>query len=151
MPLIGFGQAVSDSTAQSDTTFTLKDDTLFSSKGFNICVGQKFIIGKGSGEEGRYQSISFKSPLAFPLIFLRKTQIESNTDYQDNPSDFDQDQVKASLIPGQLLIVKKIKLIGHVRKWHIYRVYLYDDTPSWRYKYICDIETALKWNELLIK
>ncbi|HSZ85991.1 MAG TPA: hypothetical protein VK787_08160 [Puia sp.] len=127
IPLIAFGQSATDSVIQGDTTFTLKNDTLFTNSGFNIFTGQKLLIGKASDQKGHYQSISFKSSLAFPLLFLRDTEIKNNVDYQLDPTERDKDKVKETLIPGQFLIVKKIKSIAKKKKWHYYLVYLYDE------------------------
>jgi len=148
---IATAQSVDDSITVGDTTFLFRDDTLFSNKGFNIFVGQRLIAGKGSDENGRYRSISFKSAFAFPLLFMRETEIKNNEEYRNNPSLRDQDKVSQSVDSGQSLIVKKIQSKGRKKKWHYYLVFLSDGRSSFSLKLRCDIIEALKRKELLIE
>lgn len=125
--------------------FTFKNDTLFAPNGGSIYVGKRLTVGKGSGEYGRYQAISFKSPAAFPLLFLRKSEIENDPEYKVNPSARDDDKVKAYLAPGQSLTVAKINSKGNNTVWHYYEVLLVDGSNKFR----CDIGSALALKELV--
>ena len=137
-------------TAKEAETFTYADDTIYSSKGYKIFVGQHVIAGKGSGEEGRYKYISFKSPFAFPLIFLRNTEIRQDIDYRNDPNLRDQDKVKEALVPGSTLTIRKIKVMAKHKKWQYYRVHLWDGSSSLSNKYQCDIISALNAHEVSI-
>jgi len=148
---IAVAQSGDDSITVGDTTFLYRDDTLFSNKGFNIFVGQRLIAGKGSDEAGHYRSIGFKSSFAFPLLFLRGTEIKNNTDYQNDESLRDRDKVREYLDSGRTLIVKKIKSEGRKKKWHYYLVFFSDGTSSFSLKYRCNIIEALKRKEVLIE
>lgn len=133
----------------TDTTFVFKNDTLISNIGFKIFVGQKLTIGKGS-VDGRYQTISFKSPFALPILLNRNLDIKNNIEYQNDPSLRDQDKVKEYLNIGQFLIVTKIKSAGNAKRGYHYVLYLIAGENSLSYKYICDdIDYALKLKELL--
>src|SRR4051812_22317576 len=145
------GQHAPDSIKVGDTTYIYKDDTLFSDKGFSICVGQTLFAGKGGGEDARYMSISFKSAFAFPLMFLRGTELKNNSDYESNPSLRDADKVKEYLSPGRQLIVKRIRDRGRKKKWHFFEVYCWDGKSSLALKYRCDIARALHLHEILLE
>jgi len=146
-----FGKPVINLKKIADTTFIFKDDTLFSNIGFKIFVGQNLIIGKGSEGNGCYQAISFKSPIALPILLFRKTETANNLEYQVDPSQRDKDKVKEYLNIGQSLTVTKIKSQGNGKKWHYYLVYLADGTSSLSTKFKVDIAYALKLKELLIQ
>ena len=146
-----FGQSPIDSVKEGDTTFIFRDDTLFSNKGFYIFVGQHLIAGKGSDEDGHYQTIGFKSAAAVPLLFLRNAEIKNNVDYQSDPSERDRDKVREYLDSGRSLIVTKIKSMGRKKNWHYYLVFLSDGTSSLSLNYRCDIAMALRRKELLIE
>jgi hypothetical protein len=145
------GQSPVDPVKEGDTTFILRDDTLFSNKGFYIFVGQHLIAGKGSDEDGHYRAIGFKSAAAFPLLFLRDAEMKNNVDYQNDPSIRDRDKVREYLDSGRSLIVRKIKSMGGKKKWHYYLVFLSDGTSSLSLNYRCDIATALRRKEILIE
>ncbi len=134
-----------------DTILTFKNDTLYSNVGFKIFIGQKLTIGKGS-DDGRYQTISFKSPFALPTLLNRNLDIKNNVEYQNDPSLRDQDKVKESLDVGQSFLVIKIKSSGNVRHGFHYLLYLATGTSSFSNKFVCgDIYYALKLKELLIE
>lgn len=151
IPGIGFGQSITDPLKRDTTHLVLRNDTLFSDKGYKIFVGKQLVIGKGSGENGRYLSINFKSAAAFPLIFLRNAEIKNNIEYQADPSARDADKVKEYLTEGKSLIVKKIKLKGNTRNWHYYLVYLSDGPSSSAQKFKCSIAYALDLKELVVQ
>lgn len=142
-----FGQITSDTLVKA-VEFFRKDDTLVMMNDTGrVYAGQRLLIGKGSGEGGRYKAITFKSATALPLLLFRQSEINSNTEYQVDPSLRDADKVKDALVPGMSLEVKKIKSKGDNRNWHYFEVYLSDG--SFRFK--CDIGYALALKELLIK
>lgn len=148
---ISSGKHITNSKRVVDTIFTFKNDTLISNIGFKIFVGQKLTIGKGSAD-GRYQTISFKSPFALPTLLNRNLDIKNNIEYQNDPSLRDQDKVKESLNIGQFLIVTKIKSKGNPKRGVHYLLYLATGTSSFSNKFVCgDIGYALKLKELLIQ
>ncbi|WP_299290584.1 hypothetical protein [uncultured Mucilaginibacter sp.] len=148
---ISFAKNVRNSKRLVDTILTFHNDTLFSNIEFKIFIGQKLTIGKGS-DDGRYQTVSFKSPFALPTLLNRNLDIKNNIEYQNDPSLRDQDKVKESLNIGQPLIVTKIKLTGNTKRGFHYLLYLATGTSSFSNKFVCgDISYALKLKELLIQ
>ena len=148
---ISLAKNLKSSKRLADTILTFQNDTLFSNVGFKIFIGQKLTIGKGS-DDGRYQTMSFKSPFALPTLLNRNLDIKNNIEYQNNPSLRDQDKVKESLNIGQPLIVTKIKSTGNTKRGFHYILYLATGTSSFSNKFICgDISYALKLKELLIQ
>jgi len=139
-----------DSISTGDTTFIFRDDTLFSNKGFNIFVGQHLIAGRGSDEEGRYRAISFRSPFAFPLWFMRETELKNDPAYSIDPYKRDGDMVKGSVDSGRSFIVMKIRSEGRRKKWHYYLVFLSDGRHIFPLKLRCNIILALQRKEILL-
>jgi hypothetical protein len=150
-PIVGFSQQDIDTAFEKDTSYAFQNDTLYLSTGFKIYLGQKLTVGKGSNENGQFETISFKSALAFPLLFLRETEIKNNTDYQRDPTERDRDIVKEHLQEGQSLIVKKVKEYGKRKNKQYYILQLWDGDSKWANKYFCDIILAIKLKEILIR
>lgn len=150
---ISAGRSFTSSKKVVDTTFTFKNDTLFSNVGFKIFVGQKLIVGKGSEDHGRYQTLIFRSPAAISLLLFRKTELANDPEYRLDPPLRDQDKVKEYLTVGKSLIVTKIKLKGNEMQLHHYLLYLSDgEASSLVNKFTCaDFEYAIKLKELLIQ
>jgi hypothetical protein len=147
-PFYGFSQE----NTKIDTTYFLKEDTLFSNAGFNIYVGQTLYAGKGSLEQNRFQTIGFKSSLAFPLLFMRDKEIENNSEYRSDHSIRDADIVKKSFGEGIPLIVKRIKKRKGLKGTYWYQVYLKDTEKIFSSKYLCNIGNAIRLKEIkLIK
>jgi len=141
------GQSIHGDIKAPELQLNLVKDTLLSNKGDSIYVGKLLTVGKGSGENGRYEAISFKSATAFPLLLFRNSETKSNPEYQADPSARDADKVKDYLAPGQLLEVTKIKSKGGGKNWHYYQVFLSGAGA----KFKCDIAYALALKELLSK
>jgi len=137
-----------DTTKRIDTTYFLQSDTLFSNAGFYIFIGQKLYAGKGSQEDDCYQTISFKSFLAFPLWFMRQKEIENNYEYQSDPSRRDADKVKETLSDGKELIVTEIKRKKGPKGTHWYQIFLKDTEKILSYKYSCSIVDAIRLKEI---
>ena len=119
-------------------------DTIITNKGFTIYVGQKLIVGKGSGENSWYRTIDFKNGFNFPLLFLRDLEIKQNLKYQADPSVRNKDKVKEYLKPGYNLTVLKIKKVGP----NYIALLRNDERFSINYKSL--IVEAIKCNELLL-
>jgi|GEM_PF-4028514 len=151
LPVIASGcntskQAIPYEHRSSSISFKLVNDTLFWETNKSIYIGKKLTVGKGSGDNGRYQAITFKSPTTFPLLFLRNTEIENNPEYKVDPLTRDDDKVKNYLTPGQSLTVTKISSKGNGKAWHYYEVLVVDG----RNKFKCDIGYAIELKELLL-
>ena len=63
------GQSTVDVSTDSDMTFELKDDTLYSITGQKIFVGQQLAIGNPSGINGNFRSIISKKAAIVPSIW----------------------------------------------------------------------------------
>lgn len=111
-----YGQTVPLASV-SDTTFSLVGDVLFTNKDFKLFIGQELRSGRGSGTNGWYNSISFKSTLNWINLLVQPTDSEENPNYQ-------LDQVKTFLSPGEVLIVKKIERNGNKRSGYWYTAIL---------------------------
>src|SRR5258708_6984477 len=79
--------------------YTLANDTLYTNAGFQIFVGQQIIIGKGSGQNGWYQSIGFRSGAAWPLLLFYNTELKVTYNEPDGTQIRENDKVKESLYP----------------------------------------------------
>lgn len=147
-----FAQSSKDTVYAGDVGWWLQDDTLRSSQGVVIYVGEALYAGQGSAESGRYKTVGFKSSMAFPLMFMRGTQISQNSDYQADNSSFDADKVKESFSPGTKLTVHRIRNRGRGKKWHYFELYLWDGkSGAVALKYRCDIAHAIQLGEVVAR
>ena len=122
-------------------------DTIITNKGFTIYVGQKLIVGKGTGLNGRYVAIGFKTPVNFTNLFLRETDIAHNPEYKLDPSAREKDKVKESLVIGSIVTINKLIINGNNKKGHSYVIYFKgDDTNSNNYRSF--IDEAIPMGEL---
>ncbi|MBN9297143.1 MAG: hypothetical protein J0I41_09030 [Filimonas sp.] len=138
-----YGKTKPDSLITAGMTFELRNDTLVANSGLLIFVGQKFLIGNSTGKEGQYRSIISKKAAIVPSIWGQDKRYENAIEnYVDSKKN--KEKVKASLIPGNLLTIKSIKL-SKVGKPHFYIASL--SSPSDDYN--CDIKLALRLGELL--
>jgi hypothetical protein len=144
-------QAQTDSMLLSaDTTYSLEGDTLFSNQDFKMFIGQKVIVGKGSGERDWYATFSFKSGASWPLLFLKETETQNNVEYQLDPAIRERDKVKGYLVPGDTLTVTKIKRYGKKRNGYWYMVDLSQGQSLLSLRFKCDIINAIKLKEVLL-
>ncbi len=144
VPLYGMAQT-------PDTTYTLIGDTLFSNANYKIAVGQPLIIGNASGEEGRYQTIMFKSGASWPLLLFRDAEIRQNYEYQLDPTAREKDKVKGILAPGDTLIVRKIKRFGGRRSGRYrYVVTMGQKQGIVAVNFRCDISYAIRLGEVRV-
>jgi hypothetical protein len=146
-----YGNAQTETSEKSpDTTYALCGDTLFTNKDFTIYKGQALIIGSGAGERGWYNAVSFRSGASWPLLFLQKTEMENNLEYQLDPSVREKDKVRDSLYPGDTLIVTKIKKYGKKRRGYWYNVSLVQKQGLLSLHYTCNIINAIRSKEMLL-
>ena len=139
-----YGQTNDDTPTNDNMRFTLIDDTLFSNTGLKLVIGQKLTIGNAGGEKGEYRSIISKKAAIVPSIWGQDGRYENAIEnYVDSKKN--KEKVKASLIPGNILTIKKIGFWTN-SKPHFYVVYLSSDTDG----YNCDIKLALNLKELLL-
>jgi hypothetical protein len=138
-------------TIKQDTTYTLVGDTLFTNQGFKIVVGQPIIIGTASGEQGWYQTITFKNPTAWPLLLFRDLELSQNLDYQLDESIREKDKIKDLLAKGDTLQVTKIKRLGRNRSgnhWYIVSMRLDQGLLSLNFR--CYITGAIRLGEVTL-
>ena len=140
----------SSDSANANTSFILKNDTLQNSTGTKLFVSQKLIAGKGSGENGWYHSIGFKSDFNLPVLLNQNIETLNNLEYQSDPQKRINDKVTEFLVPGDTLVITKIKKTGNRRFGYWYIAYLKTkQIPFTKFK--SDIITSLKLKEILIQ
>ena len=136
--------------SSSDTLYHFKNDSLFISADSVITLGQKLIVGEGSGENGWYKSIGFKSAFAWPLWLFRSSELDNTYYQQDGESIRELDKVKNYLSPHQELEVMKIRKKGNKRRGYTYIVYLRNKSfPGLNFS--CNIKLALKTKEIFMQ
>ena len=140
-----YGQTNADSLINGGMTLELKNDTLFSNTGLKLFVGQKLIIGNASGEAGQYRSVISKKAAIVPSIRGQDMRFENAIEnYIDSKKN--KEKVKATLIPGNLLTIKRIAF-SKTGKPYFYIESLVSETDG----YSCDIKLALLLKELLMQ
>ena len=140
-----YAQTNTDSPINSGMTLELKNDTIFFSTGLKLLVGQQLIIGNPAGEAGQYRSIISNKAAIVPSIWGQDTRFENAIEnYVDSKKN--KEKVKASLIPGNLLTIKKMGF-SKTGKPYFYIVSLSSDSGG----YNCDIKLALVLKELFLK
>jgi hypothetical protein len=139
-----YGQT-KETLINNDMTLELKNDTLFSNTALKFFVGQKLIIGNASGAAGQYRSIISKKAAIVPSIWGQDKRFENAIEnYVDSKKN--KEKVKKSLVPSNLLTIKKIGF-SKSGKPYFYIVSLSSDTDA----YNCDIKLALILKELLLQ
>ena len=131
-----------------DTTYTLIGDTLFTDKGFKFYKGQILKVGNGSGENGWFNTITFRSGASWPLLLWKKMD-EKDPDYQLDPSIRIKDNVKLYLNPGSMVKIKKFKRYGKARWGYWYKLILHT-TEFPRITFTANIPDAIRTKELII-
>ena len=140
-----YGQPKAVTLIKSDMTLELKNDTLFSNTGLKFFIGQKLIIGNASGNAGQYRSIISKKAAIVPSIWGQDKRFENAIEnYVDSKKN--KEKVKASLITGNLLTIKRMGF-SKTGKPYFYIVSLASNTDG----YSCDIKLALVLKELLLQ
>ena len=139
------GQTPADSLADEKMTIELKGDTLVTSTGLKIFVGEKLIIGNPAGEAGRYRSIISRNAALVPSIWGQTSRsgyaIENYVDSKKS-----KERLLKSLIPGNVLTIKGIG-ISRTGKPHFYMIILSSDSDVYK----CDIQLALMVKELALQ
>lgn len=140
-----YGQKKGDNLISNAMTFELKKDTLYSSTGLKIFVGQKLIIGNASGEGGQYRSIISNKAAIVPSIWGQDKRYDNAIEnYVDSKKN--KEKLMKFLIPGNPLTIKAIGL-STTGKPHFYMVALSSDTGGCK----ADIKLALVLGELLLQ
>ena len=132
-----------DTVTVANETFQLKNDTLYSSYGLKIFIGQQLRVGNPAGEDGYYRSIIYKTAIV-PSIWGQDKRydhaIENHVDVKKS-----REGVKRFLIPGKNVTINRISL-WKSSKPNFYLVSLTSDAEIFG----CDIQFALALNELSI-
>jgi hypothetical protein len=140
-----YGQAKEDNLINTTMTFELKNDTLYSTTGLKIFVGQKLIVGSASGEEGQYRSIISRQAAIVPSIWGQDRRYENAIEnYVDSKKN--REKLKKLLIPGTTLTIKGIGL-SKTGKPYFYMIGLSSDSGGCK----ADIKLALVLRELLLQ
>lgn len=145
------------SQAQTETrqqyenmAFQLVGDTLFSNSDFKLYKNKKLLRGTGSGENGWYQYVSFKSPASWPLVIGREADLKYNAAYEADETIRDKDKVKEYLNLEDTLTITKIKRRGNKRSGYSYVLYLKQGQGIGSLNFRTWIAEALRTGELLL-
>jgi len=140
-----FGQTNNETLIKDDMTFELKNDTLYSSTGLKLFVGQQLIIGNASGEEGQFRSIISTKAAIVPSIWGQDKRYENAIEnYVDSKKS--KEKLRQFLVVGNSLTIKGIDL-SKTGKPHFYMVLLSSETGACK----ADIKLALRLGELSLK
>lgn len=140
-----YGQSTEGKLINGAMSFELKSDTLYSSTGLKIFVGQKLIIGNAHGDDGQYRSIISKKAAIVPSIWGQDKRYENAIEnYVDSRKN--KERLRRFLIPGNDLTIKAIRL-DKTGKPHFYMVGLSSEIDECR----ADIKLALTLGELVVK
>src|SRR5689334_11409724 len=97
-----YGQSTKGNLINEAMSFDLKSDTLYSSTGLKIFVGQKLIIGNAQGSDGQFRSIISKKAAIVPSIWGQnknyENAIENHVDSRKN-----KERISRFLITGNTL------------------------------------------------
>ncbi len=108
------------------------------------------VAGKGSAEHDWYNYIGFKNATALPLLINREADLKYNYNGRNNPEqERENDLVKASLTPGDSLILKKIRRIMDKHNGPWYKVTLVSKSHL-RIRFTCNLEKAIDHNEIFV-
>ena len=140
-----FGQTNDETLIKDDMTFELKNDTLYSSTGLKLFVGQQFIVGNASNDGGQFRSIISTRAAIVPSIWGQDRRYENAIEnYVDSKKN--KEKLRQFLVPGNSLTIKWIGL-SKTGKPHFYMVLLASETGACK----ADIKLALRLGELLLK
>jgi hypothetical protein len=140
-----YGQTREGNLNNDEPTFELRGDTLHSTTGLKIFVGQQLTIGEPSGIDGHYRSIISKKAAIVPSIWGQNKRYENAI---ENYVDSKKNKAKLTkfLLSANSLTIKAIGL-SKTGKPHFYMVLLSSDTGECK----ADIKLALRLKELLLK
>ena len=141
------GQVRSPAT-ESQKQWRLNGDTLYLGSGQKVYVGEILIVGKGSGTNGWFHTIGFKSEFSWPVWFMRDTESKYNYDYQTHPQKRVNDKVRGYLQESDTLIIKKLKKEGNKQSGYWVTAIL-TSSKFRKIKYRSDIIQSLVQKELV--
>lgn len=147
---INYAQGQTDTLKQSsDTIYTKIGDTIFTNKDFKFFVGQKLMVGKGSGINGWYKTISDHSlidaySLTLGVLGVKNTETSEENELRVNNA------LVAALKDQNTLYVTRIKKCGNKRHGYRYYAILRYKSGLLYGKYWCIIIAAIKTGELII-
>lgn len=134
-----------------DTVYTLRNDTLFGKAGFYLTKGQTLRIGKGSGQNGWFRFIGFKSSMAWPVLLFHDAEInQMYKDSADPETARTNDLIKQSLDSGKVMLVTEIKRKGGKRTGYAYRVAMKEMVFPRTGFYCYDILSAIWSKEVIV-
>ena len=141
---ITLGQTKNETFDKDDIKFELKNDTLYSSTGLKLFVGQQLTIGQPSGTDAHFRSIISKKAAIVPSIWGQDKRYENAIEnYVDSKKN--KEKLKNFLLSVKSLTINGISL-SKTGKPHFYMVFLSSNTGECK----ADIQLALKLNELLL-
>ena len=142
--LTSYGQTKADNTNNTETSATLKGDTLYSAEGLKFFVGQQLTVGEPSGIDGHFRSIISKKAAIVPSIWGQDKRYENAVEnYVDSKKNTE--KLTHFLMSAKSLIIKKI-IFSKTGKPYFYMVLLSSDTEECK----ADIQLALRLKELLL-
>jgi hypothetical protein len=139
------GQTKENNLINDEMTFELKGDTLYSTTGLKLFVGQQLTLGEASGIDGHFRSIISKKAAIVPSIWGQDKRYENAIEnYVDSKKN--KEKLRKFLTITKSLTIKGIGL-SKTGKPHFYMVLLSADTGECK----ADIKLALRLKELLLQ
>ena len=139
------GQTKEDNLISDNMTFELKGDTLYSTTGLKLFVGQQLTIGEPSGIDGHFRSIISKKAAIVPSIWGQDRRYENAIEnYVDSKKN--KEKLRKFLTTASSLTIKGIGL-SKTGKPYFYMVLLSSEAGECR----ADIKLALRLKELLLQ
>ncbi|RTL52777.1 MAG: hypothetical protein EKK39_06255 [Sphingobacteriales bacterium] len=148
-PFFCFSQTRSE-TIYPSTSYRLENDTLITNTGYKIYEGLTLQVGSGSGINGIYQQIRFKTQLNAYLLLFHDAEMKTTYLNRVNPEfDRQNDILKELLHYGDRLVVKRITKKGN-KKFGYWFYLLLKRTQAPHTKVVCNIELAVNSKEILL-
>ena len=140
-----YGQAANVRLITKDMSFELRGDTLFSTTGLKLFVGQTVIAGTGAAGDGYYRFVTSSKAAIKPSIWGQDRRYEYAIENHISPEK-SRAEVRQFFLPGDSLSIARIVWWKN-SKPNFYLVWLTDGDK----KFACDIKAALCFGELLLK
>ncbi len=149
-PFVCFSQTRRE-TIYPSTSYREENDTLITDSGFKIYEGLTLQVGSGSGVNGIYQQIRFKTQLNANLLLFHDAEMKTTYLNRVNPEFARQnDKLKELLHYGDRLVVKKITKKGNKKFGYWYYLIL-KRTNAPHTKLVCNIELAVNCKEIFFQ
>jgi hypothetical protein len=149
-PFVCFSQTKRE-TIYSSTSYRVVNDTLITDMGFKIYEGLTLNVGSGSGVNGIYQQIRFKTQLNANLLLFHDAEMKTTYLNRINPEfNRQNDKLQELLHYGDRLMLKRITKKGN-KKFGYWYYQILKRTKAPHTKLVCYIELAVNCKEILFQ